>query len=350
MSSSQHHVTTEHYLVTHSVGPNQQGIRLDHFLKSRYRSRSRESIQKAIDDGWITIERSLRHAPAGRPKPSSPLMPGDEVRVLTERKPEPEVNFGYKVIHEDESLFVIDKPPNLPVHPAGRYYFNTLLVHLKTQGFHDPLRAEREFYLVHRIDKETSGILVLTKDKETCAAMTAQFAERTTRKRYLAVVRGIPSQDQFVVDAPMARALRSKIELKMQIFPHSGPGSEGGQSALTAFRKLEEARGPLGDFSLLECLPKTGRQHQIRLHLEHAGHPIVGDKLYGMPEEEALAFFERETLSAERWARLLHPRHALHAAGLSFRHPLTGREMEFESPLPEDLRAFLDRQQDGQTS
>jgi len=339
MSSSTHHVTTEHYLVTHSVGPNQQGTRLDHFLKSRYRSRSRESIQRAIDDGTVTIERSLSHASVGKPKPSSPLMPGDEVRVLTERKPEPEVNFNYRVIFEDEALFVIDKPPNLPVHPAGRYYFNTLLVHLKTQGFNDPLRAEREFYLVHRIDKETSGILVLTKDKETCARMTAQFAERTTRKRYLAVVRGIPEQSEFAVDAPMARALKSRIELKMQILPEA----EGGQTAFTAFKNLETVRSKQGDFALLECHPKTGRQHQIRLHLEHAGHPIVGDKLYGMPEEDALAFFEREHLSAERWARLLHPRHALHAAGLSFKHPVTGREMSFQSNLPEDLRQFLNR-------
>ena len=335
--ASNHHVTTEHYLVTHNVGPNQQGIRLDHFLKSRYKSRSREQIKQAIDDGAITIGRSLSHAPTGKPKPSTPLMPGDEVRVLTERKPEPEVNFNYRVIYEDEALFVIDKPPNLPVHPAGRYYFNTLLVHLKTHGFNDPLKAEREFFLVHRIDKETSGILVLTKDKETCASMTAQFAGRTTRKRYLAVVRGIPKQEKFVIDAPMGRALRSKIELKMQILPED----QGGQSAYTEFRVLETHRNRLGEFALMECLPKTGRQHQIRLHLDHAGYPILGDKLYGMAEEDALAFFERETLSAERWAALLHPRHALHAAGLSFEHPLTGKRMEFESPLPADLRTFL---------
>lgn len=338
MSGRQQHTVTEsHYLVTHSVGPNQQGIRLDHFLKQRYRSRSRESIKQAIDDGSITISRSLAHAPTGRPKPSTPLMPGDEVRVLTERKPEPEVNFDYRIIHEDESLFVIDKPPNLPVHPAGRYYFNTLLVHLKTQGFKDPLRMEREFFLVHRIDKETSGILVLTKDKETCARMTAQFAGRTTQKKYLAIVKGVPADTHFFSDAPMGRSLHSKIELKMEILPES----KGGQSAYTAFRVLETCENQHGKFTLVECLPKTGRQHQIRLHLEHLGHPILGDKLYGIPEADALAFFERETLSAERWAALIHPRHALHAAGLSFEHPITGKSISFESPLPQDLRDFL---------
>jgi len=334
MSSSTHHVTLEHYQVTHSVGPNQGGIRLDHFLKDHYRRRSRESIHRAIDGGDITILRSQgRHVSVGRIKPSTALLAGDEVRVLTERKPEPEVDFNYRVIYEDEQLFVIDKPANLPVHPAGRYYFNTLLVHLKTRGFVDPLRAEREYFLAHRIDKETSGVLVLAKEKEICAGLTAQFAARQTRKRYFAVVRGIPPE-QFTVDAPLARAPRSKIELKMAVVPES----QGGMNALTDFRRLEVA----GDFALVECFPKTGRQHQIRVHLDHVGHPLVGDKLYGMPEEDALYFFERELLTPERWARLLHPRHGLHAAGLGFEHPVTKKWMEFESPLPADLRGFLD--------
>ncbi|MEN9722243.1 MAG: hypothetical protein RJB38_229, partial [Pseudomonadota bacterium] len=337
MSSSTHHVTLEHYLVTHNVGPNQSGIRLDHFLKERYRRRSRESIQRAIDDGEITIERTQgRHVSVGRLKPSTALLAGDEVRVLTERKPEPEVDFNYRVIFEDDELFVIDKPPNLPVHPAGRYYFNTLLVHLKTRGFQDPLRSEREYFLAHRIDKETSGILVLAKTKEVCAGLTAQFAARKTHKRYLAVVRGIPTE-KFTVNAPLARAPGSKIELKMAVVPEA----HGGLNALTDFRRLETA----GEFALLECFPKTGRQHQIRVHLDHVGHPLVGDKLYGMPEEDALAFFEREHLTPERWARLLHPRHALHAAGLAFEHPNTKKWLEFESPLPTDLRNFLSRHQ-----
>ncbi len=336
MSGSTHHVTTEHYQVTHSVGPNQGGIRLDHFLKERYRRRSRESIHRAIQDGDITIQRTQgRHVSVGRIKPSTALLPGDEVRVLTERKPEPEVDFNYRIIHEDDDLFVIDKPPNLPVHPAGRYYFNTLLVHLKTQGFQDPLKAEREYFLAHRIDKETSGILVLAKNKEICAGLTAQFAARTTKKRYLAVVRGVP-EERFTVDAPLARAPRSRIELKMAVVPEA----LGGLNALTDFRRLETA----GDFALVECFPKTGRQHQIRVHLDHVGHPLVGDKLYGMPEEDALYFFERELLTPERWARLLHPRHGLHAAGLGFEHPVTRKWLEFSSPLPGDLRDFLDHQ------
>jgi 23S rRNA pseudouridine1911/1915/1917 synthase len=331
-----HHLTAEQYLVTHSVGPNQHGIRLDHFLKDRYHKRSREQIKRAIDAGVVTLRRNQSpHLLSGRLKPSSQLIPGDEILVLTERKPEPEVCFDYQIIYEDDVLFVINKPPNLPVHPAGRYFFNTLLIHLKTQGHQTPLKSEKEFFLVHRIDKETSGVLVLAKDKEVCAHITQQFAERSTEKRYLAIVKGTCPQS-FTVNLPMKRATQSLIELKMMTVLEN----EGGQAASTRFERV----GIWGDYSLVECFPKTGRQHQIRVHLESAGHPIVGDKLYGMPESEALRFYERKHLTPEAEAKLLHPRHALHAAWIQFVHPITQQKMEFSAPLPSDLQNFLDRQ------
>lgn len=136
----------------------------------------------------------------------------------------------------------------------------------------------------------------------------------------------------------MKRATNSVISLKMMIAPES----EGGQSALTRFKRLSVHRHPIhGEFSVVQCFPKTGRQHQIRLHLEAAGHPIVGDKLYGMPESEALRFYERMRLTAEAEARLLIPRHALHAAGIRFQHPVTEKWMDFSSPFPQDLQDFL---------
>lgn len=322
--------------MTHSVGINQHGIRLDAFLKEKYRRRSREALKRAIESGAITVKRSQgAHLTVGRLKPSSQLIPGDEVLVLSERKPEPEVSFDYKVIYEDDIFFIVNKPSNLPVHPAGRYFFNTLLIHLKTHGHKDPLKLEHEYFLVHRIDKETSGILVMTKDKDVCTHLTRQFAERKTEKRYLAIVRGVPPEE-FEVDLAMKRATGSLVDLKMAITPEE----QGGQPAYTRFRRLEV----VGDFSLVECFPKTGRQHQIRVHLDAAGFPIVGDKLYGMSEEEAFRFYERENLSAEAWANLLLPRHALHAAGIRFEHPITGQMIEFNSELPEDLQRFLDEQ------
>lgn len=329
-------LSADSYLVTHEVGPNQEGIRLDAFLKERYSRRSREALKRAIASGAITVRRTQGpHVTVGKLKASSQLIPGDEVLVLSERKPEPDVSFDYSVLYEDDVLFVIDKPANLPVHPAGRYFFNTLLVHLRTQAHTQPLKAEREFYLVHRIDKETSGVLVLAKDREVCAHLTRQFAERKTEKRYYAVVRGVPPEE-FTVDQPMKRAERSLVALKMGPYPVE----RGGLPALTRFKRLETN----GQFSLVECFPKTGRQHQIRLHLDVAGHPIVGDKLYGMPEEEAFRFYERTLLTPEAEARLLLPRHALHSAGIRFQHPLTGEMREFRSELPKDLREFLDRE------
>jgi 23S rRNA pseudouridine1911/1915/1917 synthase len=330
------------YQVTHYVDDGYSGMRLDHFLKQRYSRRSRAQIQRAIDAGVITIRRQQgAHLHVGKLKPSSPLVGGDEVLVLSERKPEPEVCFDYKVIHEDENLLVIDKPANLPVHPAGSYFFNTLLVHLRTRdqskqrGQPIELKAEREFYLVHRIDKETSGVLVLAKTREICAGLTAQFAERLTEKTYLAVVKGTPPAE-FEVDLAMKRDSESLIKLKMK----PAPVEEGGYTAHTRFKRLEQR----GGFALLECYPRTGRQHQIRVHLAASGYPIVGDKLYGIPEREAFRFYERRNLSPEALAELILPRHALHAHRLAFEHPITGKRMEYSSPLPQDLSNFLSGQ------
>lgn len=238
------------------------------------------------------------------------------------------------MIYEDNELFVIEKPANLPVHPAGRYFFNTLLVHLRTNAGKDPLKAQREFYLVHRIDKETSGILVLARDRGICAALTKQFAERMTEKTYLAIVRGVPPET-FRVDSAIRRSQHSRVGLKMEIAPESA----GGFASLTDFKRLEVA----GDFALVECYPKTGRQHQIRLHLESIGHPIVGDKLYGIDESISVQFYNRTQLTPENEARLLLPRHALHSNKLAFTDPRNGKRLEFTSPLPAELRAFLDR-------
>ncbi len=342
MSNISHQLTADHYLVTHNVGPNQSGIRLDSFLKGRYRRRSREQIKKAIDSGAITVKRDQGpHLSVGRLKPSSHLVAGDEVQVLSEKKVEPEVDFNYRILHEDQALFVIEKPANLPVHPSGRYFFNTLLTHLKTQGGKKALKYEEMYFLVHRIDKETSGVLVLSKDKESCAKLTQQFAQRTTEKTYLAIVHGI-TPEQFEVSLPMARSKTSLIGLKMETMPIE----QGGLTAHTAFKRLDTA----GNFSLLECAPKTGRQHQIRVHLESVGHPIVGDKLYGMAETEAVRFYERKRLTPEAEARLILPRHALHSAGIKFCHPLTGKRVEYTCGLPTDLKAFFEAQRDPKTA
>ncbi len=361
------------YLVRYTVTHAQSGVRLDRFLMPRYKKRSREQIKKAIDSGAITIERKGgAHLNLGKIKASTPLIKGDVVHVLSTRSKEPEVNFNYSVLFEDEDLIVINKPPNLPVHPAGRYFFNSLLVHLKTKGFTSESNSEKDFYLVHRIDKETSGVLLLAKTREACNQLTSQFRNRETDKYYLAIVRGEPKENEFDVTEAIGKRKGSAIGLKM----YAVPESEGGLSALTHFEKVETR----GSYTLMACFPRTGRQHQIRVHADLAGLPLVGDKLYGMSEEDCLVLLdyhtdlrtfvsqeeevdegevqetdeiespevdpEPELPKSERYLEiersLLIPRHALHAAGLRFKHPRTGSEMVFESGLPDDLRAFFE--------
>jgi 23S rRNA pseudouridine1911/1915/1917 synthase len=345
IASTETQVFSNHHIVIHRV--REATARLDHFLKDRYSRRSRAQLQDAIDRGVISVVRTsgqAAHAPLGRIKPSTRLLLGDSVHVLTERKPEPEVDFGYRVLFEDAAILVIEKPGNLPVHPAGRFYFNTLLIHMRTDGFTAPLEAEREFYLPHRIDRETSGVMVLTKTIEATQSLTRQFADRETRKRYLAIAHGHPEQDEFSVDLPLARRTNSPVQLQMDHVPLE----KGGAVARTVFRVIERAENPRGKFSLMECLPETGRQHQIRVHLQLASHPIVGDKLYSLPDAIAKPLFDHplstQTLlhiPAETRERLILPRQALHAAGLGFTHPVTGKAVEFESDLPEALKDFL---------
>lgn len=359
-----HKVFQDSFLITYTVEGDQESVRLDQFLKKRYHRRSRQELKKVIRSGRVVIVRKEgNRLPVGKPKPSLQLMVGDEVQIQTQRGPEPEVDFNYRVLYEDNSIYVIDKPGLLPVHPAGRYYFHTLMTHLLTRGFTIPLhatQAEKEFYLVHRIDKETSGVLLLAKSKKTCADLIRQFVSRKTEKKYLAIVHGHPDSE-FEVNLALNRKKNSPIALKM----YPVPESEGGLKAYTSFKKLDQ----FGDYALLECHPQTGRQHQIRVHLQQAGYPIVGDKLYGLPDSEALQFFEKKSalvkdlpqtpsrspfihrryLSAEILDKLKLKRHALHAAEISFTHPVTQRKVTFASPLPEDLKQFLEENREKRT-
>lgn len=411
MSDMTKRISGSEYKVTHSVGSNQAGIRLDRFLMDRYTRRSREKIKRVIDSGAVTVIRgSARHLSLGKIKASFSLQPGDIVQVVSIRKPEPEVSFEYRILYEDSEILVIDKPPNLPVHPAGRYFFHTLLIHLKTEGFKIDLKSERNFFLVHRIDKETSGVLLLAKTKEACNALTSQFRNRETQKYYLAIARGTPGVNTFRIMDPIGKPPKGRVGIRMVPLPID----QGGLESETLFEAVETRTGTAGTFTLMACFPRTGRQHQIRVHAEIAGHPLVGDKVYGLSDEEVLAWLDgtREherslaspepaevlvepppealvsesaisgtadvasalesdlgpetdadvpaldftqdeqeafeipgptsTLYAEMEARLLLPRHALHAAGLRFRHPRTGEIMAFESDLPRDLRDFFE--------
>lgn len=334
----EHTLTGNYFALTFRMDACENGKRLDSFLKDFYKGRSREEVKRAIQSGRVTITRGGGpHHVAGKLKPSTMVLPLDEVVLRSERKPEPEVSFEYQILHQDADLTIINKPGNLPVHPAGRFYFHTLLVHLRTNGFTKPFDPKEDFFLCHRIDRETSGLLAMANNKESAAVLTEQFAKRTTQKIYLAVVKGHPP-DQFSNSLPLKRDPSARVKLQMTT---TSPEDPEGLSAHTDFISKER----WGGFTLVECKPKTGRQHQIRVHLAQMGFPIVGDKLYGLTPEESFRYFEHRFLSAEAQHRLILPRHALHAHRITFTHPRTLEAVSFEAPVPPDFfelkRKFL---------
>lgn len=320
------------FVTTHVVDDGHDGCRADLFLKEKLRRKSRAFIQKAIADGRILLSsRALGEMP--RLKPSTMLQVGDEVQVITDRShPEPPVDFDYKILLEDEHVLVIDKPGNLPVHPAGRFFFNTLLSRLRHDRLED-FHNGRDFYLVHRIDRETSGILIIGKSSKDAGDLVAQFREHKVEKRYLAVVQGRVEADEFVVDKALAHDPVSNVRLKMAV-----TDAPDGLPSYTGFRVLRRTKR----FTLVECAPRTGRQHQIRVHLASVGHPIVGDKLYGGVADVFLSYLERRPLTDAMHEALILKRQALHACSLRFRHPITKADTTITSPLPRELQELLD--------
>lgn len=327
--------TESNYLVTWTVEPGEDGLRLDHFLKQKYRRLSREYLQKAIKGERVT----LNHAAA---KPSRILRLDDKVYVLSTRREEPPVDFNYKVLYEDDSILVVDKPGNLPVHPSGRYFFNTLLTQLQTVNENE-VDQTKKFYVVHRIDRETSGVLVLCKSSATAAHLVEQFQERRTAKEYLAIVHGVMKEDKVSVDVPLGRHdPDSEVRIKMHAIDPSMMLSLPADEILHAKTEVEVVER-FQKYTLVRCRPHTGRQHQIRVHLNHLGHPIAGDKLYGHEDDSLFLKSIRTVMQVEVEPGIFLSRHALHAHRLQIEHPKTKKKSEFVSELPEELQAFLEK-------
>jgi 23S rRNA pseudouridine1911/1915/1917 synthase len=276
------------------------------------------------------IEREVRGSAGEALKPSHRVRFGDVITILRPPPPEPDVPTDYAVLYEDSDLFIVDKPSGLPVHPTARFHRHTLTWLLR-QRFGD----ERPV-LVHRLDRETSGVLVCAWNKEAERHLKAQFEDRDVKKEYLAVVRGAPTFETMAIDMPLGPAMGSEIRIRM------GPrDDELGQPALTEITVLET----FDDCAFVAARPLTGRQHQIRAHLAAIGHPVIGDKIYGEDEHLFIDFVEGE-MTGDAWARLILRRHALHAHRVELSHPSTGRLVAFESPLPDDLADFLASRRD----
>ncbi len=314
-------------------------VRLDAFLKRALPWRSRTSIQRLIRAGPVSVAPDAGQA-AGTATPEVERRAARNLRhgarVVVEIPPElvlPDSTCdaaGLAVLHEDEDVLAVDKPPHLAVHPSGRHLTDTLIqrVHARYSSAEKlavPLR------LCHRLDRETSGIVLIAKGERSHRALARQFERRTIEKEYLALVHGDPADAAGVIDLPLGPAHASRVHLKIVV-------REGGAPSRTEWRVLERRLG----FALIACRPLTGRQHQIRVHLAAIGHPIVGDKLYG-EDDELFLRGAKAALEAADLGALLLPRHALHAHRLAWRSPTSGERVEVVSPLPADLRAFLER-------
>ena len=315
-------------------------IRLDTFLCRHLTWRSRTSVQRLIRDGYV----SIRHAAPEREalplaeerRPGRTLYDGAHVvvRIPEElRIPAPRADAeGVRVLFEDDEVLAVDKPPHLAVHPSGRHLGDTLIqrVHARYRSPDEDAEERLPIRLCHRLDRETSGLILLGKGEVAHRELTVQFERREVRKEYLAIVHGVPERDSGIVDEAIGPALASEVRLKMCV-------RVDGQPSVTEWRVVERYRS----FALVACRPRTGRQHQIRVHMDAIGHPLVGDKLYGVDDGVFLRASRGESTDADR-AELLLDRHALHSHELRWRSPATGQRRVQTAPLAEDLQAFLE--------
>jgi 23S rRNA pseudouridine1911/1915/1917 synthase len=296
-----------------TVPSNEAGIRLDVWLHGRMPDLSRARIQALIKGGHVVV--------AGRRVvPHRKLAAGDEIlveippAVPVDLIPEP---IALSILHEDSDIVVIDKQPGLVVHPAAGHVSGTL-VNALLHHCHDIAGVGGELRpgIVHRLDKDTSGAMVVAKNESAMLGLAEQFKRGDVRKEYVAIVRGVPSPASGRLETLIGRSPHDRK--KMSARPASG------RVAVTNYR-VEEA---FGNVCLLRIRIETGRTHQIRVHMAHIGHPVVGDRQYGGRHAHAWPAADRQML---------------HAALLAFRHPRDGRPLEFKAPIPADMLALLAR-------
>jgi 23S rRNA pseudouridine1911/1915/1917 synthase len=304
------------------VERNYAGWRLDAYLQQKIRR---------LDPGkaaFLIAER-LDTEDGRRLEPSTVVEPGLAFSLWREAEPEPETPMTFGVIFDDGELLVIDKPAGLPIHPTARYFEHTFTALAKARF------PERKVDPAHRIDRETSGLVACGTAPEWTTRLKRAFAEGRVEKAYLALCAGWPESDAFEVDAPLALTLQSEVRVRMHVHA-AGAVSATGFEVLGRRLTADGAR-----VALLGCHPRTGRQHQIRAHLHHAGLPLVGDKIYGSDEMIFDRFTKKALTDADR-ATLRLERQALHAWRLTLPHPRTGIRVTVESPLAADLQAFWD--------
>jgi 23S rRNA pseudouridine1911/1915/1917 synthase len=286
------------------------GERVDRYVAQQLPALSRSLIKQLVTDGLLTVN--------GRAvKPSYRVEDGDEVLVPLPAMEEIRLvaqDIPFRVVYEDNDLVVVDKPAHLVVHPAPGHKSGTLANALLARYPDLPVDEDGRPGIVHRLDKDTSGLLIVAKNEPARRHLQAQFKEGQVKKVYLALVEGAVEPSSGIIDAPLARDARSRKRMAV--------ASRGGRSAVTEYRVLEQLSG----FTLLEVRPRTGRTHQVRVHLAFVGHPVVGDKVYGR---------RKQSLDIGR--------QFLHAHRLGLRQPSSEEQLQLVSELPPDLAAVLEQ-------
>jgi 23S rRNA pseudouridine1911/1915/1917 synthase len=319
----------EHHRIV--VDKGQQLMRIDKYLVNRLENLSRSRIQAAAEAGNILVnERSVKSNYKIKPEEVISIVlphPPRETEILPEEIP-------LDIVFEDEHVLVINKKAGLVVHPGVGNYTGTLINGLYYYFRDLPLFQSGDMRpgLVHRLDKNTSGILLIAKTELALNRLAKQFFDRTTSRKYLALVWGNLDEKEGTIEGHIGRDMRDRT--RMRVYPD---GSQG-KPAVTHYKLIER----LGYLSFVECQLETGRTHQIRVHFQHIRHPLFNDETYGGDQILKGTTFTKYKQFVQNCFQLL-PRHALHAKSLGFTHPATGEKMFFESELPEDMTRVIEK-------
>ncbi|MBI3138526.1 MAG: RluA family pseudouridine synthase [Sphingobacteriales bacterium] len=318
---------------TITIDKGQEPLRIDKFLANRIEGATRNKLQQAMNHGMVLVN--------GVPvKPNYKVKPQDHIVIYSDLSPDetdvvPE-KMDLNIVYEDADLMVINKPAGMVVHPGSGNYSGTLLngvsYYLQQQNPNLTEDILPRFGLVHRIDKNTSGLLVLAKTDKAMRVLAKQFFDHSVKRKYLALVWGDLEKDSGTIIAHVGRHLRFR-----KLF-EAYPEGDHGKDAITHYNVIER----FGYVTLVQCVLETGRTHQIRVHMKYIGHPLFSDDFYGGDKIVKGTIYTRYKQFVDNCFALC-PRQALHAKTLGFVHPSTGEEMHFESELPKDMEGVIDK-------
>ncbi|RDI13115.1 RluA family pseudouridine synthase [Flavobacterium sp. AG291] len=311
------------------AGKGQSPLRVDKFLMNLMENTTRSKIQKAADDGNIYVNDIAV-------KSNYKVKANDIVRILLEHPPyeyllTPE-NIPLNIVYEDDQLLVVNKEPGMVVHPGHGNYSGTLVNALAYHFENLPMNSSERPGLVHRIDKDTSGLLVIAKTEQAMTYLTQQFAEKTSEREYIAIVWGNVEEDEGTIEGNIDRHMKDRMQMAVY------PDGEQGKHAVTHYKVIER----LGYVTVVSCRLETGRTHQIRVHMKHIGHTLFNDARYGGDMILKGTTFTKYKQFIDNCFKIL-PRQALHAKTLGFEHPTTKEFMRFDSELPQDMVECIEK-------